>query len=60
MGLPEDTWTTYSVPMTASAWGVTEDEWVAILSEVVMLRISAEALWGAEVQGFDNVTLTCP
>jgi len=60
MGPPLMTWTTYSIPLTPDAWGVSAGKLREILSNVTELRICVEALFGAEVQALDNVQLTCP
>ncbi|MDX2020963.1 MAG: hypothetical protein SF187_12050 [Deltaproteobacteria bacterium] len=60
MGPPLMTWTTYSVPLTPDAWGVSASQLRDILSNVTELRICVEALFGAEIQALDNVQLTCP
>jgi hypothetical protein len=55
---PLNSWATFSADLDAASWGVTQSEWNAILSDVASIRISAEALFGAEVHGFDNVRVT--
>lgn len=57
-GLPsQGSWTTYSIPMTAGAWGLTEDQWRAMLRRVTSITVSIEAIFGREQQGFDNFML---
>lgn len=51
-------WTTYSAPFTAAAWGKSEADWLALLGSVTEVRLSVEAMFGNEVQGIDNFTLT--
>jgi len=51
-------WTTYSAPLTAAAWGKSEADWLALLGNLTEVRLSVEAMFGAEVQGIDNFTLT--
>lgn len=50
-------WTTYSAPLDAASWGAAQPTWSAILANVTEIRLSVEAMFGAEVQGIDNVTL---
>ncbi len=60
-GLPsQGSWTTYSIPMTAGAWGLTEDQWRAMLRRVTSITVSIEAIFGREQQGFDNFTIRAP
>jgi len=54
----QNQWTTYSAPLTAGAWGKSEAEWLALLGNVTEVRLSVEAMFGAEVQGIDNFTVT--
>ena len=51
-------WATFSADLDASSWGVTQSEWTAILSDVTSLSISVEGLFGAEIQGIDNVRIS--
>ncbi len=59
MGPSLASWTTYTVPLTAEAWGKTGSEWRALLSNVTEVRVCLEGLYGAEVQALDNVALRC-
>jgi hypothetical protein len=52
---PINTWTTFSVAMDATSWGVSEATFNSILSNVSQITLSVEALFGNEVQGIDNV-----
>ncbi len=47
-------WTTYSVPMTATAWNTTQANWEQVLSNVNYLDVIIQA--GSTI-GLDNVTL---
>src|SRR5262245_27061136 len=47
-------WITYSMPLTAAAWGLTSAQWAALLSNVTDIRISLEGTFGSETNGFDN------
>jgi hypothetical protein len=51
-------WTTYSVPLDVATWGGTQDTWTSILANVTEMRLSVEAMFGAEIQGIDNFKLT--
>jgi len=51
-------WTTFSAPLTAAAWGKTDMQWAQILGSVSNITLSVEALFGDEVQGIDNIQLT--
>lgn len=51
-------WTTYSVALDVATWGGTQPTWTSILSNVTEIRLSVEAMFGLEVQGIDNFTLT--
>jgi hypothetical protein len=56
--LPSTTsWTTYTVALDPVAWNTTPAVFEQILANVTELRISVEALFGAEVQAIDNVVL---
>src|SRR5688572_10231972 len=48
---------TYTIALDPLAWGTTSATFDAILANVTELRISVEALFGAEVQAIDNVRL---
>ena len=55
---PLNSWATFSADLDAASWSVTQTQWNAILSDVTSIRISAEALFGEEIHGFDNLRLT--
>ena len=57
---PEKSWATFSKPLTASTWGMTETEWKSLLSNADNIFISIEARFGAEMQGVDNIKLLAP
>jgi hypothetical protein len=50
-------WQSYSIALTGGAWGLSDAAFAAILSDVTALTINIEGLWGAEVNGIDNVRL---
>ncbi len=50
-------YTTYTVPMLPASWNTTPATFATVLANVTELRISVEALFGAEVQAIDNVML---
>jgi len=55
---PTAAWQTASVDFTASAFGVTNEDWATILGNVTEIRFQNESINGVnEIQGFDNVTL---
>lgn len=51
------TWTTYSLPISQSAWNITGGNWTSLLSDVQVFRIDLEFISGTEVTGLDNVRL---
>ncbi|MBL8200890.1 MAG: PEP-CTERM sorting domain-containing protein [Chromatiales bacterium] len=51
-------WTTFSAPLTAAAWGKTDVQWAQILASVSNITLSVEALFGNEIQGIDNIRIT--
>jgi hypothetical protein len=59
------TWTSYSVPLSAAGWklnslsgsAVTQEQFVAVLSNLSVLKIRAEYQTGADVGHLDNVAL---
>ncbi len=55
-------WQTFSVPMTATAWGVATDDWSALMGDVTELQISAESAVNMahpyDTDGLDNITLS--
>lgn len=53
---PLGEWQTYSQPLTAAAWGKTEGDWLALLSDLTALQINMEMISGADTVGFDNFT----
>jgi hypothetical protein len=54
---PKNQWTTFSMPLTAAAFGVAPATWASILANVTEVRLSVEALFGEEVHGVDNFTM---
>ena len=60
-GLPSTSqWEHYTLPLTASAFNTSPATWTAILANVTSLELSVEALFGAEIQGIDNVRIEAP
>jgi hypothetical protein len=51
---PNGSWKSYSKPLDAATWGVSPATWTAILANVSEIRLSVEALFGAEQHGIDN------
>jgi len=61
LGLPSTVqWEHHSMPLTAAAFGQTPAAWATLLSNVSKIEISVEALFGAEIQGIDNVRIEPP
>jgi hypothetical protein len=54
---PISSWQSYSVPMTAEGFGLTQGDWTALLSNVTYLRINLEDASGLETTALDNVVL---
>ena len=54
---PSD-WKKHSVPLTASAWGLTQLQWIALLSNVTEIQVFIELFGGDDITGFDNFKLT--
>ena len=56
---PTDRWRTYRGSFTAAAFGVSSDEWKAILGDVTSLTVNLNAFRGVpnESLAFDNITL---
>jgi hypothetical protein len=57
---PKNQWTTFSIGLSAASFGVSPATWSQILADVTEVRLSVEALFGAEVQGVDNFTMAAP
>lgn len=53
-------WETFSVPLTADAWGATETAWSNLLSDLTEIRIRMEMINGRETVGFDNFVFEVP
>lgn len=63
--VPYDTffsdWTSFSIPLTPDAWGVTSTRWDSILTNVTEIRILMDAQWNYNDRiGLDNFCLTSP
>ena len=50
-------WESYSAPLSASAWGVSDADWAAILADVTEIAISTDAFNGNDTIGIDNFSL---
>jgi hypothetical protein len=57
---PLQSWQTFSVALTAAAWGLSSGDFATLMQNVTSLSITVEGLWGAEVQGIDNIRLSGP
>jgi len=57
---PLGTWKSYSTPLTASTWGKTSLEWIAILSDVTEIAIGTDVFDGSDTVGIDNFTMASP
>ena len=51
-------WQNFSAPLTAAAWGKTDQQFADLLANVTELRIGVEGLFGNEIQGIDNVQIS--
>jgi hypothetical protein len=56
-GQPGTTWTTYQATFSAANFGVSQSQWSAILANVTSVQLSVESLFGAEIEGIDNIAL---
>lgn len=56
---PLNQWGSYIAPLEASLWGFADDPegWHTFLSNITEMTIGAEAIFGPEINGFDNITL---
>jgi hypothetical protein len=59
-GQPSGDWTTYSKSLTAAAWGVTEQQFEDVLSNITRIEVLLEYAAGIDAVGFDNVQLAIP
>lgn len=57
---PSLTWQTGSVPLTASAWGVSQAEWTSILANVTGIQIVIDSTLAVGADGFDDFTIVTP
>lgn len=58
-GVPPTNWTTYSAPLTSTAWGVSQFTWVSIISNVTEIAIEVDSyVQFGDTIGFDNFSLT--
>jgi len=52
-------WTSFSIPMTADDWGVTQSGWDSLLADVLEIRIQMDAQWNYyDRVGLDNFSLS--
>ncbi|MCB2168156.1 MAG: PEP-CTERM sorting domain-containing protein [Deltaproteobacteria bacterium] len=59
--LPTSTdWTTYSKALTADEWGVDQNDWMALLSNVTRISIFVEPGGYPDACGLDNVRMFSP
>src|SRR5207249_11000693 len=59
-GSPPSNWTTYSIPFTAQAWGKSESDWKAILSNITRIQVELEMYANFDITGMDNFTIKSP
>ncbi len=55
--LSSNAWTHFEVELSPSLFGVTQQEYDAVMANVVALRIRGEYVSGGEIEGLDNVML---
>ncbi|KPA17813.1 conserved hypothetical protein, secreted [Candidatus Magnetomorum sp. HK-1] len=56
---PTQSWKSYSIPLKSSLWGVSQEEWEEVLSNVTNISVCLEAgQYVNEIMGFDNFTIT--
>jgi hypothetical protein len=61
LGGPSMIWQTYSGAFTANAFGVSEADWLGILSNVTEIKITVDDDGGAgEVAGYENIAIDGP
>jgi hypothetical protein len=51
-------WRPFSAPLTAAAWGKTEQEFLAILANVTSIGVPTDAFDGGDTIGIDNFAIT--
>ncbi|MCB1761432.1 MAG: PEP-CTERM sorting domain-containing protein [Gammaproteobacteria bacterium] len=54
---PSGGWQSYSASLDAASWGVSQTDWLAILSDVTSIGIATDAFDGADTIGIDNFQL---
>jgi hypothetical protein len=52
-----EVWETFSGSFNAASWGKSQDEWLAILSDVTSIGSPTDAFDGADTIGIDNFTI---
>jgi hypothetical protein len=55
-----DSWTTFSIPLAATAWDKSPAEWEAILSDVVEISVELKPFSCLVVVGLDNFSIEAP
>ncbi len=55
---PNNTWSRYEVPLTATNFGVTEEVLASVLRNAVQVALLAETVSGDDQEAIDNVVLT--
>jgi len=54
-GVPPSTWKSYSTPLDATTWGVTQASWETILADVKEIRMEVDSyVQFGDTVGFDN------
>jgi len=54
---PTGIWVRYACEMTPAMFNVSPAQWAQILQSVTNITLNVEGIFGAEIQGIDNVTL---
>jgi hypothetical protein len=51
-------WTTFTIPMTSSDWGLTQSGWDSLLADVIEISIQMDAQWNYyDRSGLDNFSI---
>lgn len=51
-------WDTFTAPLYAASWGVSDAIWATIMGNVTTLGIGTDAFDGADVVGVDNISIS--
>jgi cysteine-rich repeat protein len=54
----QGSWQTFSIPLTPEAFNASPEYFAATLANVTEIRLYIEALFGPEIEGFDNFRIT--